>query len=147
MLSWSGGHGTIEAVHYDRVSKVVISSNQFLRSADHRGTNLPPNAPIIGVTMGNSSSDILLCNNLFVGMTQQAVEVNSSGAINGCSGISVHNNSIDGAGLGGLGVAFGKCDGVSICGNQLRGAPIRSNGNAKNVLIQNNMTLHTAIPN
>eukprot|EP01051_Picozoa_sp_SAG22_P000280 SAG22_NODE_6_length_41368_cov_49.702222_23_plen_298_part_00 len=146
-LVWAGGHADLVAVHYDKVSKLVISSNQFLRGAADRGANLPPAAPIIGVTMGNSSSDLLISSNIFVGMSQQAVEINSSGAINGCSGISVHNNSIDGAGLGGLGVVFGKCDGVSICGNQFRGAPIRSNGNAKNVLIENNMTLHTAVPN
>lgn len=112
-LSWKGGHGTIEAVFYDKVSKVIISSNQFLRGAGLHGTHLPPGAPMIGVTMGNSSSDTVICSNVFVGMGVVAVEINSSGAINGCSGISVHNNSIDGAGLGGLGVAFGKCDCLS----------------------------------
>ena len=39
-----------------------------------------------GVTMGNSSSDVSITGNVFQGMSEQAVEVNSSGAINGCSG-------------------------------------------------------------
>ena len=37
----------------DKLDKVVISSNQFLRGANNRGTNLPPSAPVIGVTMGS----------------------------------------------------------------------------------------------
>jgi hypothetical protein len=43
-------------------------------------------------------------------MSQQAVEINSSGAINGCSGIIVQGNQIDGMGLGGLGVSYSKCE-------------------------------------
>ena len=91
--------------------------------------------------MGNSSSDISISGNIFQGMSEQAVEVNSSGAINGCSGISICNNLIDGMGLGGYGVVYSKCEGVSILGNQFRGAPIHAGGNAQNVLIQHNQTI------
>ena len=88
MLEWTGGHGVISAVHYDKVDKCIITSNQFLRDSTHRGVpNMPATAPVIGVTMGNSSSDVLISGNIFQGMSEVAIEINSSGAIDGCSGI------------------------------------------------------------
>ena len=57
------------------------------------------------------------------------------------AGISICNNIVDGMGLGGYGVVFRKCDGVSILANQFRGAPIRADGNATNVLIEHNQTI------
>ena len=147
MLEWTGGHGVISAVHYDKVDKCIITSNQFLRDSTHRGVpNMPATAPVIGVTMGNSSSDVLISGNIFQGMSEVAIEINSSGAINGCSGIMVHSNQIDGMGMGGLGVTYSKCEGVSICGNQFRGAPVHYGGNAKDIVIESNQTLGP-IPN
>jgi hypothetical protein len=65
-LAWVGGQGVISAVHYDKVDKCIITGNQFLRDSTHRGVpNMPPTAPIIGVTMGNSSSDVLISGNIF----------------------------------------------------------------------------------
>ena len=151
-LTWSGGgSGVLAEVWYDKVSRCSITGNQFLRDdtivpVPAPGNAMLPIAPQIGVTMGNSSSDIIVSDNIFRGMAQMAVCVNSSGAIDGCSGVSVRNNLIDGAGLGGLGVWFQKCEAVSICGNMLRGAPIADNGHAKNMLIQQNVTCLTDIP-
>ena len=64
-----------------------------------------------------------------------------AGAIDGCSGVLISSNIIDGAGHGGLGVWYQKCEGLSGLGNQMRGAPTHCNGHARNVLLQNNVTL------
>jgi len=51
-LDWAGGHGVITGVHYDKVSKVVIAGNQFLRDAVHRSVpNMAKAAPVIGMTL------------------------------------------------------------------------------------------------
>ena len=134
-----------------QVSRCSITGNQFLRDDTNKpvpapGSQMLPIAPQIGVTMGNSSSDIAISGNIFRGMKQMAVCVNSSGALNGCSGVSVANNIVHGDGLGGLGVWYQKCSGLSIHGNIFRGAPIMNAGHAENVLVQNNMTCLSGIP-
>ena len=180
-----------------RVSRCTISGNHFLRDDTitpvpcPTGPQMQPITPQVGVTMGNSSSDVLITGNVFRGMMQMAVCVNSSGAlliqtlsahlspfaqpfwpftphlslsfsthsirpqtrsvcragaIDGCSGVLISSNIIDGAGHGGLGVWYQKCEGLSVLGNQMRGAPTHCNGHARNVLLQNNVTLMGPIP-
>ena len=181
---------------FGRVSRCTISGNHFLRDDTitpvpcPTGPQMQPITPQVGVTMGNSSSDVLITGNVFRGMMQMAVCVNSSGAlliqtlsahlashnpsdlspntsacrcqphsirpqprvvcrtgaIDGCSGVLIASNIIDGAGLGGLGVWYQKCEGLSVLGNQMRGAPTHCNGHARNVLLQNNVTLMGPIP-
>ena len=70
-----------------RVSRCTISGNHFLRDDTitpvpcPTGPQMQPITPQVGVTMGNSSSDVLITGNVFRGMMQMAVCVNSSGAL------------------------------------------------------------------
>ena len=72
---------------FGRVSRCTISGNHFLRDDTitpvpcPTGPQMQPITPQVGVTMGNSSSDVLITGNVFRGMMQMAVCVNSSGAL------------------------------------------------------------------
>ena len=62
-LDWSGGNGVITAVHYDKVSKVVIHGNQFLRDNTHRSVpNMGATSPVIGMKRRhNLAVSLALC--------------------------------------------------------------------------------------
>ena len=81
-----------------RVSRCTISGNHFLRDDTitpvpcPTGPQMQPITPQVGVTMGNSSSDVLITGNVFRGMMQMAVCVNSSGALlRRCLHFASHN--------------------------------------------------------
>jgi hypothetical protein len=69
-----------------------------------------------GVYVGDSARQLNIMGNVFYGMSIQAVQLNSTGAIKGVGDISIASNIIDCADLG-LGIWYRRLDGISIQGN------------------------------
>ena len=138
-------------------SNAAAESNRLTGIASPTGRGhwappaLPPNARY-GVYVGDSAVQLVISNNSFFGISVQAMQINSTGAIQGDGNISITNNIIDCANLG-TGIWFRRVDGISIQGNVVTRATdntpktpgIMASDGITNSLVVNNLCSKTAV--